>query len=529
MPQDIFQIALEHHRGGRLREAEAGYRAALERDPQHADAAHWLGILLVQAGQPEAAVPLLERAVAAKPDDAAFVHNLAQACLNCGRADDAIATFDRAINLAPDRPDALLAAATARLARRAPGDADDALTLLKRAQLEGLGSPELHQYLAVALLTTGRVDEAIAECTIAIERNPEYAEAHYHLGVAHRQKGNVEEALSSMRRAVELQPEYPRACQNLAVLEAEVGRFPEAEALLRRVITLKPDARDAHQTLGLLLQRMGRYSDATVAFVGAMRAGRGELPRGGAPVRSSAAVAELERKITPRADAASLHFRLATQADIVPPSQVPAASVSKLFDRYADLFDEHLRSTLEYRAPELIVDAVKATNPGSSLDVLDLGCGTGLCGPLLRPIARTLAGVDLSPAMVEKARERDVYDRLEVKDILDTLRGSPQAWDLLVAADVLMYLGDLTLVFDAAVAALRPGGRFAFTVESGEGDRFQLGKQTHRFAHSRPYLEHLSRIFGFETETLEEITVRKEAGQPVRGLLAVLRLPQPET
>ena len=137
-----------------------------------------------------------------------------------------------------------------------------------------------------------------------------------------------------------------------------------------------------------------------------------------------------------------------------------------------------------------------------------------------------VTGVDLSPAMVEKARERGAYDRLEAKDILDALRGSPQRWDLLVAADVLMYLGDLAPVFEAAVAALRPGGRFAFTVEAGEGDRYQLGKQTHRFAHSKPYVDHLSRIFGFETETLEEITVRKEAGQPVRGLLAMLRLPQ---
>lgn len=525
MPQDAFQIALEHHRGGRLREAEAGYRSVLERDPRHADAAHWVGVLLTQAGQPESAVPLLERAVSARPNDAAFVHNLAHAYLNCGRPDDAIAAFDRAVDLASDRPEALVAAAVARLARRAPDDADAALTLLKRAQLEGLGSAPLHQYLGVALLMTGRVDEAIAECAAAIERDPEYAEAHYHLGVAQRQKGNVNEALQSMRRAVELQPEYVRACQNLAVLEAEVGRLPEAEALLRRVITLKPDARDAHQTLGLLLQRTGRYSDATVEFVLAMRAGRGEIPRPKHFDRTSAAVAEMERKLTTSGDAAALHFRLATQADILPPAQVPAASVSNLFDRYADLFDEHLLGKLEYRAPELIADAIKARNPGSALDVLDLGCGTGLCGPLLRPIARTLAGVDLSPAMIDKARQRGVYDQLEAKDILDALRVSRGAWDLLVAADVLMYLGDLTPAFEAAAAALRPGGRFAFTVERCEGDRYRLGKQTHRFAHSKPYVEHLSRIFGFETETIEEVDVRKEAGKAVRGLLAVLRLP----
>lgn len=525
MPQDVFQIALEHHRGGRLRQAEAGYRAALESNPQHADAAHWLGVLLVQAGQPEAALALLEQAAAAKPDDAAFANNLAHAYLGCGRTDDAITAFDRAAALALDRPDVLLAAAVARLSRNRPGDAEDALTLLNRAQLQGLGSPELHQYLAGALLLTGRVEDAIAACNTAIERDPEYAEAHYHLGVAQRQRGDIDAALRSMRRAVELRPDFLRACQNLAVLEAEVGRLHEAEALLRRVVALKPDARDAHQTLGFLLQRMGRHTDASIAFVCAMRAGRGEMPHVAARGVPDGAVADLERKATPSADAASLHFRLATTTDIPPPAQVPAASVSNLFDRYADLFDEHLRGTLDYRAPELIVDAIKAKNPGAALDVLDLGCGTGLCGPLLRPFARLLAGVDLSPAMIDKARDRGAYDKLEAADILDALHRSPRGFDLLVAADVLMYLGDLTPVFEAAVHALRPGGRFAFTVEAGETDRYQLGKSTHRFAHAKAYLDRLSLIFGFETEAMEQITVRKEAGRPVMGLLAVLRLP----
>jgi predicted TPR repeat methyltransferase len=127
--------------------------------------------------------------------------------------------------------------------------------------------------------------------------------------------------------------------------------------------------------------------------------------------------------------------------------------------------------------------------------------------------------------MIDKARQRGIYDQLEARDIPDALRGSRGGWDLLVAADVLMYLGDLTPAFEAAAAALRPGGRFAFTVEAGEGDRYQLGKQTHRFAHSKPYVEHLSRIFAFQTETIQEVDVRKEAGTPVRGLLAVLRLP----
>lgn len=524
MPQDLLQIALEHHRGGRLRRAEEGYRSVLAQDPQNTEAAHWLGVLMLQAGRADEAMPLLEQACASSPQDAAYSHNLGQAYLAIGRLQDAITAFDRAIWLDPASTDALFSAGIAHLSRAGPGDAETALTLLNKAQLRGLGSAELHHHLAVALLMTGRTDEAIAACRTAIERNAEYAEAHYHLGVALRQTGKLAEARECIARAVELKPDYARALHGLAGLEAEAGHLPEAEALLRREVSANPRSSHGHQALGLMLQRMGKWNDATVAFIGAMRASRGELrPPGSAD--ASTAVAELEQRITPSLEAASLQFRLASKTSMPAPAQVPAPNVSGLFDRYADLFDEHLLGKLDYRAPEVIVEAVRSLDPGTKLDVLDLGCGTGLCGPLLRPISRTLVGLDLSAPMIEKARERNVYDRLETGDILQVLQRQPKAWDLLVAADVLMYLGDLAPTFEAAASALRPGGIFAFTVEAGPGDRYQLHKQTQRFTHSRPYLHRLASIFGFHTERLDPITLRKEAAQDVPGLLMLLRLP----
>lgn len=525
LAQDLLQIALEHHRGGRLRQAESRYRALLEREPSNADATHWLGVLLVQAGSATEALPLLEQASAARPRDAAFAHNLGQAYRALGRMDDAIAAFDRAVSLDSASTDALISAATARLARQGPGDAEAALTLLNKAQFKGLGSAELQQNLAIALLMTGRTEGAISACKTAIERNPGYAEAHYHLGVAYGQTGNMEEARQSMARALELKPDYARALHGLAGFEAAAGRWAEAEALLQKEVRANPRSRDAHQALGIVLQRMGRWNEATVAFIGAMRAFRGEIASAANATSASAAVAELEQRIAPSPESASLHFYLATKTSFPAPQQVPAPRVSTLFDHYADVFDEHLVGKLEYRAPELIVEAVRSLAPRPSLDVLDLGCGTGLCGPLLRPMSRRLVGVDLSPAMIDKARERNVYDRLEVGNILELLGRDPAQWDLLIAADVLMYVGDLTPLFDAATAALRPGGWFAFSVEAAEGDRYYLGKQTQRFSHSRPYLHRLTSIFGFEELKLDEITVRKEAGRDVQGLLMVLRLP----
>ena len=158
------------------------------------------------------------------------------------------------------------------------------------------------------------------------------------------------------------------------------------------------------------------------------------------------------------------------------------------------------------------------------MDVLDLGCGTGLCGPLLRPMARTLTGVDLSPAMIDKAREHGVYDRLEVGDLVETLRRFPRGYDLLVAADVFVYLGDLAPAFEAAAASLRPDGLLVFTVEAAtEGDRYQLQHASRRYAHSEAYLRRLAGMYGFEERSLTSIEARADAGRPVKGYMVVLR------
>ena len=525
MPQDILQIAQEHHRAGRLRQAEVRYRALLEQDPSNPVAAHWLGVLLVQAGRAGEAIPLLERAVAARTEDAGYVNNLAHAYLGAGRMGEAIEAFDRALALEPGRVETLYSGGVARLARRSPQDAPDALSLLQKAREAGMESPDLDQQTGIALLMTGRAPEAIGAYQRAIEKKPDSAEAHFHLGVAYRHAGNVPEARNALAKAGELQPMYARAFQAQAALEAEAGKFEESERLLRKVIELRPDAKEAYQALGVVLQKMGRQNEATLAFIQSVRAGQKESAASAQSSQTqSEAIAELERKLTLTPEQAALHFQLAKQTSIAPPAQIPTSSVSGLFDRYADLFDEHLRGKLEYRAPELIVEAIRETRPAKLLDVLDLGCGTGLCGPLLRPLSAKLAGVDLSPAMIEKAKERGVYDRLEAADMIEVLQRAPAAYDLLVAADVLMYLGDLAPTFEAAAAALRPGGLFAFSVEVGTGERFQFNQQTHRYTHAKSYVQHLAQIFGFRQERLDEIDVRKEAGKPVKAYRIVFRL-----
>jgi predicted TPR repeat methyltransferase len=156
------------------------------------------------------------------------------------------------------------------------------------------------------------------------------------------------------------------------------------------------------------------------------------------------------------------------------------------------------------------------------LDVLDLGCGTGLCGPLLRPLARTLVGVDLSPKMLAKARERGGYDELVCAELAAYLAGQPQRFDVGVAADVFVYIGDLVDVFTGMCTVLRSGGLFGFSVEAGGETDFVL-QPTHRFAHSLGYLRRLADAHEFAIASVESRVIRKDRDTDVSGHLVVMR------
>ncbi len=519
MPQNHLQLALEHHRAGRVSQAETGYRAALSQDPDDADALHWLGVLFYQAGDIAQALPLLQQAVYSRPDDAAFHHNLGQACLAAAQFTEAIRALERSSDLDPMRPETFLALGQAYLARHSPGDANAAILVLRQASIAGLDSPELHLHLSTALLAAGRAEEAIAAARAALERRPDYPLAHHHLALAFRALGKLREARAALAQAASLQPNSAAVSYAQACLEIQAGEPDKATTLLRRAISLDESYLPAFDALAALLAQRGKPEEAQRLL---NRAARVAKTRSAGPALT---ITNLEQKLTLSPQEDQLRFALAAYAGVAPPGQVPASSVADLFDRYADNFDNHLRNQLQYRVPELIFNALSPFLPVRPLDILDLGCGTGLSAPLLRPIAATLAGVDLSPAMIEKAKARNLYDRLDVADLVTTLQNAPRAFDLLIAADVLNYLGDLTPAFQAAAAALRPAGLFAFTAEAGAGDRYQLQSNNFRFRHAETYLKHIAAISGFTELSFATVPLRTEAETQVMGHLMVLRLP----
>ncbi|MEI9932691.1 MAG: methyltransferase domain-containing protein [Rhizomicrobium sp.] len=201
-----------------------------------------------------------------------------------------------------------------------------------------------------------------------------------------------------------------------------------------------------------------------------------------------------------------------------------AGYVRHLFDQFAIDYDERMIRQLGYAAPRILralADMVMAGR--DSLSILDLGCGTGLTGVAFEDVAYRLDGIDLSPAMTEKARARNLYDALTVADIETALRDSGAPYDLIVAADTLVYLGDLATVFGGAHRRLKPDGFFLFTVESKDGESFELGPKR-RWRHSDAYLRDVAEKAGFDVAGFLTCAPRHEANVPVAGFAVALSL-----
>ncbi|RZL88132.1 MAG: methyltransferase domain-containing protein, partial [Variovorax sp.] len=207
------------------------------------------------------------------------------------------------------------------------------------------------------------------------------------------------------------------------------------------------------------------------------------------------------------------------------PSAPPRAYVESLFDQYAADFDQHLVHTLGYRGHERLIDAVMQLGPRQYAAALDLGCGTGLCGPLLRRVAARVDGVDLSAAMIEKARALGVYDELAHADVAEYLASPERAAnpvELVVAADVFIYVGRLEAVFEGVARVLAPGGAFCFTVEAVPEGQDVVLLPSLRYAHSAGYLRALAARFGFDVARLLRAPLREDQHESQPAIYASL-------
>jgi predicted TPR repeat methyltransferase len=240
--------------------------------------------------------------------------------------------------------------------------------------------------------------------------------------------------------------------------------------------------------------------------------------------RLDEAVIAYRQALAKGGDAEVIEFSLASLGAAQTPVAAPKRLISSVYDQHSDHYDSHMIGTLKYRISDFLFDELARHLPSQALDILDLGCGTGLMGTRLRPLARTLTGVDLSPKMLEIARRRQIYDNLACGELIEFLQTRDKKFDLVVAADVFVYFGDLSSVFHEVRTALRGSGLFGFSIEASEEHEFVL-RPNLRYAHSRAHIQRRAQDHGFVVQTIEPRVLRQEGGDDAAGYLAVLRSP----
>ncbi|GGD09311.1 class I SAM-dependent DNA methyltransferase [Aureimonas glaciei] len=274
------------------------------------------------------------------------------------------------------------------------------------------------------------------------------------------------------------------------------GDFGAAADLMRQALDLAPLWVAGWVAVGGYLEKAGAVEAAILAYGKALTIDPGDREGAG--------------------------LKLAALGAAPMPQTMPAAFVRGLFDQYAERFETALVDRLGYRVPEQLFAALQTVaGPGRRFArALDLGCGTGLMGEQLRPVADVLNGVDLSPGMLHKARRKKIYDSLAEADIT-ALAPAPQAFDLVTAADVLNYVGDLRAILLSVATMLAPGGLFALSLEAHDGDEPYLLLPSLRFAHRLDAACRLGTEAGFTLGHQSRVMLRRDRGIPLDGFLLV--------
>ncbi len=416
---------------------------------------------------------------------------------------------------------------------------------------------------ALRLHQRGQVARAEKAYKSILTRDAKSAVTHHLLGRLYYQTERSDAAISSLRQAVALQPNDPDALMDLANMLHETGQFDQAEGCLRQLLQLRPDHAMAHNNLGVLLKDQQRIDEALVAYRrsielepdnlaplanlahalarvddvdGAVRAYRKLLEVDPENVEALQGLASTLRRAGRMAETieifkrwlalepdnpVALHLLSACTASGIP-HRASDEYVRKVFDQFATSFETDL-AHLSYRGPQLLAQALhrELGDPDHRLCVLDAGCGTGLCGQVLRPYCQRLIGVDISSKMLEVARGHQLYDELVESELGAYLSQHAAAFDLIASADTFGYFGELAPLFQAVHVALRSDGLLLATLEVGDvsPEKGYHLQSSGRYCHNRDYVSKCCAETGLTIRSLNEAVIRTEAGRDVLTMM----------
>ncbi|MFY3385752.1 tetratricopeptide repeat protein [Paracidovorax sp. MALMAid1276] len=386
----------------------------------------------------------------------------------------------------------------------------------------------------IAQFEGGQYDAADAAFTQALTLAPGRASVLLNLGVTKVHRQLFAEAEPLLQAALAADDALGEGWAALGLAQMELGHWAPALRSHENAVARGAGNAAVHMRLGQCLARAGRTSEALAALQAAVEMDAnlaeawsqlGHLRR---DLQQPAEAARCYRNALERGADAELHrYYLAALQHGEPVANAPRQYVQTLFDQYAEDFEDHLVGELRYQGHRVLVEQLPAACPPWFEQVLDLGCGTGLCGPHIRPRAGALWGVDLSAAMLGKARARGVYDHLIEADLVEALRSEGVQFDLVLAADVFIYVGHLEDAFAQLARRVRPGGWLAFTIEESDADGAGAAAPqllpSLRYAHTTAYVHALAERHGFRRAHVHSAPLRWDQATGVAGKYVYLQ------
>lgn len=537
MPIHSLKTAQALHQAGHLPEAKQAYLALIEQGDNVVEALHHLGLLYAEEGKLNEARQCLERAMAIAPETLALYLHLANVYKAQGAYQQAVQALLKAIKASPRCTAAFNNLGTVYYAQ---GRFQDAVNAYHSAIALQPSYIDAYFNLGLSLAKLHQHQQAMDAFLAVIELSPKHVGAHFHMGCLLMQQREFRLALDYFWAIARDCPFHFETQANMATCYLKLGQLDDAKSHYQQALALKAEDVSIVFNLGVIFMQQGSPEQAIAYYLRACEL-RAQDPHDQErpsffELHNNLGVAYLSLRnwqkalahfqealrIEPQNEAIRHTIKILTQREDL--ASVPLPYVQSLFDSYADHYDEHLLQHLHYHVPQALFQAVQqSVNVGPfKWDVLDLGCGTGLCGEAFRPIARSLTGTDISRNMLAMAAKKNIYDSLEQTEAIAFLGKTMHKYDLVVAGDVIVYMGNLGALFQAVDGVLKDNGHWVFNAEISYDKEYQMNV-TGRFAHRNSYIDALADRYNMKIVYYQERDMRTQGQEVVKGHVYLLQ------
>jgi len=447
-----------------------------------------LSICHAISGEPELAQPLASLLVKEQPKNIEFIKLLGSVNHDLKNYTQAGELFKKALKLNPNDVQALsnLAGALKELQENEEAES----CFIKTLELQPNQPDALTNY-GLLKQSAALVDEAIELHRKALQYSPEHVAALYNLAFALNEKGGYDASLKFYQKVLQVSPNHVRALCDISYVYGKLKQPELSLPHLERARLISPGDPHVHFITGITHKALGDIEKATSC---------------------------LEETVRLEPDNQSAKYHLAILTGDKSMTSSPDKYVEDLFDNYAETFDDHLTSKLQYKTPELIANMLKKhINTDDKYKILDLGCGTGLAGTHFQEISEHMVGIDLSSKMLKKAEQRNIYNELIATGIEPYFDSHDFRPDIVISADVFVYIGDIAKIFEQVSSALENDGVFVFSTEDADGDDDFVLRESGRFAHHENYIKGLAKANQLTLLDCEQTIIRYDANKPIHG------------